>query len=137
MADKLKDKELERSILELNMMNNKLQEMEQQLQIIEKQIQEFQLTSIALQDLETTRLDNEVLSPIGQNIFVKSKLLDNNEVFVDIGSKIFAKKSIPEAQEIINKKFEDFVSVREKIVDQAQMLAQEMMGIQKDIQESQ
>ena len=137
MTDKSKDKELERSILELNLMNNKLQEMEQQLQIIEKQIQEFQLTSIALQDLETSKIDNEVLSPIGQNIFVKSKLLDNKEVFVDIGSKVFAKKSVPEAQEIINKKFEDFVSVREKIAEQAQMLAQEMMGIQKNIQESQ
>lgn len=137
MAEKSREKELEKSIFELNIMNAKLQEMEQQLQIIEKQINEFQMTSLALEDLETTEVNNELLSPIGQNIFVKSKLLDNKEVIIDLGSKVFAKKSIEEALEIVNKKFKDFVSIREKIAEQAQMLAQEMMTIQKNIQENQ
>lgn len=138
MAEKEKEKidekrELEKRIIELNLLNGQLQELEQQLQIIEKEISEFQLTDLALQELKETKQDTEMLASIGQNVFTKAKLQDNKEVFVDLGAKVFAKKTVEEAQDIIAKKIEEFVNVRNNVAGQLNLVAQRMLQIEKEI----
>lgn len=127
---------LEKNIVELNLMNNKLQEIEQQLQIIDKHLTELRSTSLALQELKKTKKNTEILAQIGQNIFVKAGLEDNNEVIIDIGARVFARKSINEAEEILDKRIEEFSQVKEKISEQAQLVLNAMVELEKKIQES-
>jgi prefoldin alpha subunit len=112
----------EKDMLQLNLFGSKLQEIEQQLQIISKHISELQLTSLALQELEETKQDTEMLAPIGQNIFVKAKIKETEKVMVDLGSKVFAEKSLEDAQKIINEKIDEFSQIKEHISEQAQAI---------------
>ncbi len=129
----MNQKEMEKAVMEFNLFGAKLQEMEQQLQTIEKFILELQNTGNSLEELKEAKADQETLSPIGQGIFVKSKLQDNKEVMVEIGAKVFAKKSIDEARGLLDKKALNFVALREKLVEQMEAIVHKMQKIEANL----
>ena len=116
----MEKEEFNQNMMQLNLFGSKLQEIEQQLQLIDKHISELQVTGLALQELGGTKKDTDMLAPIGQNIFVKAKIQNIDTVIVDLGSKVFAEKSLEEAKEIINQKIDEFSDIKEKIAEQAQ-----------------
>jgi prefoldin alpha subunit len=129
----MEKEDFEKNMLQLNMFGSKLQEIEQQLQIIDKHITELQLTTLALKELETTEQNTEMLAPIGQNIFVKAKIQETQKVMVDLGSKIFAEKSLEEAQGILNEKIDEFSTIKEKISEEAQKILNTINQIENDV----
>ncbi len=118
----MEKEDLEKNMMQLNVFGARLQEIEQQLQLINKHISELQLTSLALQELEETKQDTEMMAPIGQNIFVKAKVQETKKVMVDLGAKVFAEKTLEEAQKILNEKIEEFSQVKDQISEQAQVI---------------
>jgi prefoldin alpha subunit len=130
-------KEFEEKVVELNLFNARMQELEQQMQIIEKQISELHTTYIALKELEETNTDTEMFSSVGQNVFVKTKLRDNQEVCMDVGAKVFVKKTLQEAQDIITKKTDEFINIRENATKQIQFIAEQMLALENELRQEQ
>jgi len=124
---------MEKFVMEYNLYGAKLQEMEQQLQAIEKFIVEIQTTSNALDELKDAKINQESLSPIGQGIFVKTKLGDNKEVMVEIGTKVVANKSIDEAKTLLDKKIMDLINLRKNLADQIEVIVIKMQQIEAGI----
>jgi prefoldin alpha subunit len=133
----MNNKEMEKAVMEFNLFGAKLQEMEQQLQAIEKFVLELQTTSSSLTELKETDISQETLSPIGQGIFVKSKLQDNKEVMVEIGAKVFAKKSIDEARILLDKKAMNFMALRERLAEQMEAVVNKMQKIEASLVDEQ
>jgi len=129
----MNNKEMEKAVMEFNIFGAKLQEMEQQFQAIEKFVLELQTTSSSLGELKETNANQETLSPIGQGIFVKSKLQDNKEVMVEIGAKVFAKKSIDEARALLDKKVLNFMALRERLAEQMEAVVRKMQKIEASL----
>lgn len=129
----MEKEDFEKNMIQMNIFGSRLQEIEQQLQLIGKHIAEFQLTSLALQELEETKEDTEMLAPIGQNIFVKAKVKETNKVMVDIGSKIFAEKTLEETQKILDGKIEEFSQIKDQISEQAQEILNEIEKIERKV----
>jgi prefoldin alpha subunit len=129
----MNQKEMEKAVMEFNLFGAKLQEMEQQLQTIEKFILELQTTSKSLEELKEAKTDQETLAPIGQGIFVKSKLQDTKEVVVEIGAKVFAKKSIDESRALLDKKVLSFMALRERLVGQMEAVVHKMQKIEASL----
>ncbi|MCX6742149.1 MAG: prefoldin subunit alpha [Candidatus Pacearchaeota archaeon] len=130
-------KEFEEKVVELNLLNARMQELEQQMQIIEKQISELHTVYTALKELEETNTETEMLSSIGQNVFVKAKLQDNQEVCMDVGAKVFVKKTVQEAKDIITKKTDEFIDIRENATKQLQFIAEQMLTLENDLRKEQ
>ncbi len=133
----MNNKEMEKAVMEFNLFGAKLQEMEQQLQAIEKFVLELQTTSSSLNELKETGISQETLSPIGQGIFVKSKLQDNKEVMVEIGAKVFAKKSVDEARALLDKKAMNFMALRERVAEQMEAVVHKMQKIEASLVDEQ
>jgi len=130
-------KEFEEKVVELNLLNARMQELEQQMQIIEKQISELHTVYTALKELEETNTETEMLSSIGQNVFVKAKLQDNQEVCMDVGAKVFVKKTVQEAKDIITKKTDEFIDIRENATKQLQFIAEQMLTLENNLRKEQ
>lgn len=131
------NKNFEEKVVELNILNSRMQELEQQMQIIEKQISELHTTYSALKELEETNRETEMLSSMGQNVFVKSKLSDNQEVHMDVGAKVFVKKTVQEAKDIITNKTDEFVEMRENATKQLQFIAEQMLNLENELRQEQ
>lgn len=130
-------KEFEEKVVELNLLNSRMQELEQQMQIIEKQISELHTTYGALKEIEETPTETEMFASVGQNVFVKSKLTDNQEICMDVGSKVFVKKTVQEAKDIITKKTDEFIDIREKATRQIQFITEQMLHLENSLRKLQ
>jgi len=95
-------------MMKLGMFEQQIQQLQQQLEMVEKTIVELGSLSLGLEELKGKK-GKEILAPIGRGIFVEAKL-ESEELTVDIGGKNFVKKSISETRELIEeqlKKLED------------------------------
>ena len=96
MEDKEKQQEL---MFKFQMFEQQIQNINQQLQAVEKAILDMTSLKIGLDELKG-KTDSEIYAPIGKGIFAKAKLI-SEDLNVDIGGGNIVKKTIPETQEII------------------------------------
>ena len=127
------EKDQQELMFKFQMFEQQIQNIQQQLQAVEKAIVEMNSLSLGLDDLKGGK-NKEIMAPIGKGIFAKSKLL-SEELVVDIGGGNFVKKSIPDTQKIINsqiKKLEEARSELNKALEEInKQLTETMMAAQK------
>ncbi len=127
--------ELQQRILELNMLDAKFKEMQQQIQIVDQQLNELQILENNLNEIEKTKENSETLSQLGPGVFIKSSIKKNNEVFVDIGSKIIVKKNPEETKQLIKKRIEQVMNVRNIVMQEINNLVLNIQFLERQIQE--
>lgn len=128
--------EIEKKIIEFNAIDAKIKELDQNLALLEKQINELQLCNLALDEIKKMKKDTEMLSSISPGVFTKSKLLDNSEVIIDIGSKVLCKKKIEDAKKIIQTKLDQSIEVRDRLINELNILIQSITRLEKEIREN-
>ena len=97
--------------LELQMLNNQLRQIQQQMQSIEVQAQEMDKLSTALEEAKSIKKGQELLVPLGQGIFLRSKADNMEHVIISVGADVVLEKSFDEALEIVKKQQQELNSV--------------------------
>jgi prefoldin alpha subunit len=125
--------EIEKKIEEFNLLEMKLNEMGQQVELIEKQVNEFKSLEMAFDKFQAVGKKTDMFSMIGQDTFIQSELKDNTKILVNIGSKIFVKKTIKETKENIEKRIEKINAIylemekeSERILDRLKEIGEEI-----------
>ncbi|MEM4152947.1 MAG: prefoldin subunit alpha [Candidatus Pacearchaeota archaeon] len=126
------EEELQKKALQITALDNRLQELKQQLELLEKQINELQTTQIALEEIKKTEIGTEMLAPINPGVFVKATLKENKDVIIDIGSKIFCKKNIEEAKNFIQQKLEQSLDIYNKIAIEMDFVIENLASLEKE-----
>ena len=120
-------------IFRLGMFEQQIHQMHQQMEAVEKGINDLGSLNFGLDELRGS-LGKEILSPLGKGIFVKTRL-ESEDLTVDIGGKNFVKKDIPETKEIIERQIKKFVRVREDIGENMEKISKEMAKTLEEFQE--
>jgi len=110
--------EQEQRMLQAQFLEMKLKELEEQLMMIERQINELQVCSMAIDDLKNVKIDSEMLVPINPGVFIKARLANNEDIIINTGAKVFAKKNSKEAKDFIQEKLENAIEIHNKIMEQ-------------------
>lgn len=126
-------KELEQKILELNAFEFQLNELEQYHALVEKQITELKILENSLEKLKNIKTGTDMFSPLGQDVFLSSKLKENEKVLINIGSKIFVKKSIEEAKKGIQAKIENLEQVYKELTEKIEETISKLLQLEKEI----
>ena len=126
---------IEEKIIGINALDSRIKELEQNLALLEKQIAELQSCQLALDELKNIKKETEMFSSISPGVFVKSKLLDNSHVIIDVGAKVFCKKNINDAKEIIQPKLNSALEIYNKMIQEINILAQNIISLEKDIKD--
>lgn len=111
--------------LKLQMLDQQARQMDQQLQMLDQQMIELQMLKLNLEDLKKVNVKDEMLTPLGKNIFLKTSLL-SKDLFVEIGAKTLAKKSIDDTTSIIDKDLTKLIDTRRKIMQEFTEVAREI-----------
>lgn len=104
------EKEQQELFFKLSMFEQQIQNIQQQLQAVEKAILNMNTLILDLEELKGSE-GKEILSSIGRGIFAKTKLI-SEELIVDIGGKHLIKRNIPETQEIIKEQIKKLEEAR-------------------------
>lgn len=100
-------------LFKLSVLEQHTNQLQQQLEAVDKGIVELNSLNLDLNDLIGSE-GKEVLASVGKGIFVKTKLLSES-LIMDVGSGNFVKKSIPEAQNIIKEQIKKLTEVKEEL----------------------
>jgi len=129
--------ELQQKYMQFQMLQQQIEQASQQLEMLNQQLQELDISLEAVQDLEKTTLNNEVLASIAPGIFVKTNLKENQKLIVNVGANTAAEKTTAEVVKMLGEQKEQF----EKNVTQAdamlQMMSQQAMQLYQEFEKLQ
>jgi len=106
-----KNNEEQKAYLEFQILSQQINQLQHQINSINTSVMELKSLETTLDEIKKVKKDNNLLIPLGNNIFIKGKLENNNELIMGVGSKTLVKKELSEAKELI----EDQIKELEKI----------------------
>jgi len=127
-----RENEMQAKILEINVMENRLRQLEQSLNIIDQQIMEQQMLQLNINELKKVKKGQDMLFPLGRNLFVKGKLEDN-ELLINIGNGIVVKKEGEKAKDIVERQKLQLVGIREEIAREVERILNEISLIERSL----
>lgn len=100
-------------MFKLSMFEQQIQQLQQQLQAVEKGIVELDSLNLGLDEI-VGKEGKEIFASVGKGIFAKAKLI-SEELIVEIGNKTFVKKTIPETQKLVKEQIEKLEEVKKEL----------------------
>jgi prefoldin alpha subunit len=102
----------QRAMLEQQILQQRLMEMETQLNQIEQKKEELHMVVDSLNSLKGK--DNaEIMVPIGMGVLGKARLLDSNEFLVNIGSNVVVTKGAEETKQLVEAQIAELDKAKE------------------------
>lgn len=120
--------------MRLNLLEQRIQKIQEQLMMVEQQMAEISALSSSLDKIKGKK-DKEILAHIGKGIFLKSKIMNNDELIIDVGSKVFLKKSVEDGKKIVEKQVGELANVRDMLIAELSKARAEAEGIIMEIEE--
>jgi len=128
-------KKLEEKYYELQTLDKQIKQLQAHFQNLENQIIEFHLVKQGLNELNDTKLENELLVPISPGMFIKTALRNNTEVIVNVGANVAVKKTVNQAKDMMNLQTAEVKKVQTNILMDLQKLSERAVSLEKEINE--
>ncbi len=122
------DLEQQRTIMDLQMQEQRIKQLEAQINAIQKQAGEMQGITESLETIDKSEKENEVLLPIGRGIFVKNKITSKN-VLLNIGSGVVIEKNAKDTIKLVNEQ-------TRKLSQMSQEYQEEIINISRKIEQT-
>lgn len=101
--------DLQQKYLQLEMMQQQMEQLSQHIELLSQQKLELNNTIDAVKGLSRSRLNEEILAPIANGLFIKAELKDNQKLVVNVGSDVTVEKNIPEVVELLEEQKEKII----------------------------
>jgi len=125
MDKEQKEQQAQQELLyKLNMFDQHIKQLNQQLQLIEKNILDLNSLDSGMDEIKGS-VGKEILGQLGRGIFVKTKLI-SEELIVDVGNKTFVKKSITDTKKIIKEQIEKLQQIEKELKDKIKEINEEV-----------
>lgn len=111
-------------IYKLSIFEQQIQQMQEQIQAVERAVLEMNSLNIDLGELKGKE-GKEILAPVGKGIFAKAKLL-SEELIVGVGGGNMIKKSISETKEMIEKQVRKLEEVKNELNNNLEKVGKEV-----------
>jgi prefoldin alpha subunit len=100
----MNDQELQEKYVLYQILSQTLETLKQQVQLLENQKMDIQITKETLKDVGKLKGENEIMIPLGSGCYVNGKILDGNSFLVNIGSGVVITKDSKEMQAFLDAK---------------------------------
>jgi prefoldin alpha subunit len=124
MKEQTKEKQME-----LQMLDMQARQISEQLEKIDSSIMEIEYLKNSLGELKTFKEGVDVLAPVGNGIFAKAKLQENDRLLLNVGNNIVVEKSVSETQKLLSDRVAEIAEVREKMVLQLQKIEERLIEL--------
>jgi prefoldin alpha subunit len=131
-----KKEELQKKIIQFQILNTTLAALQEKAKIINQQKEELQKTKNAIEELKTIN-PNKALIPLGSGNFIYGRIDDTENIIVGVGAGVAIKKKRKEAIEILNLKLRELEVSMNDVTNQMQVLSQQLEKLQIEIEKLQ
>ena len=128
-------KDLQKKYVQLYLVREQLKAMAEEKSAIEARLNEFLVSVEAISKLEGVKAGEEIWSPLGSGIFVKSGIKDTENVLVSIGAGIVVKRPGKDALEILKTRLEELVNIDPQLTAEMERLRHQGDIMEKQLEE--
>jgi len=132
MAD-AKEKKAQELYMEFQMIDKRIKQLQQQLELLTSQLIELNVTSSMLDDFKKIESGKSIFVPLSSGIFAKASITDTSEVLVNVGANIAVKKDIPSTKKIIQNQIEEMKKVQHQMVDDLEKMTDRAANLERQL----
>ena len=122
--------------MQLQAIINQLNQLQEQFRVVNLQLAELDIIKNSVDELQDIEIGSEILAPISNGIFVKSKLQDNKNFIVNIGGGITVSKNQNQLREFLDKQSNEIKKVQTDLLTRIQSLNLQADYLKKEISNS-
>jgi prefoldin alpha subunit len=122
-----------REYVELEMVNQRLTELNQSLQMTEQQLEQVSIALAVMKELQSSKEGQELLVPIGGGVFFSVERSAISDIKVAVGAGIVVDKSNEDAQVFVQKQFDELQAYYQKLITTYDLTAQKAQQLQEEI----
>ncbi len=130
-----KEKEIQEKYMQFQYLQQQLDQISQHLEMLNQQNADLDISINAVAELGKTKIDNELLAPIADGIFLKGELKDNKKLIINVGMNTTVERTVPEVVKLLeNQKSQlqlrliEVEAVRQELASQTMKLYKEIEG---------
>src|SRR3989338_2465361 len=130
----MNDSHLKEKYMEYQFLMQQLQQLQQNISALEQHILDLNNLYENLSYLNQSKVESEVLMPLGSGIFLKGELKDNKSVIMNVGNNVCVEKNIDEAKNTINKQLEEVINVLEQLKEEINNTTEKLSVLQTEFE---
>jgi len=110
--------------LQFQMLQQQIEKITEHVELLNQQNAELDISKNAVSKIGETPVDNEILAPVANGIFIKAKLADNQKLVVNVGAETTVERSVKEVVVLLEEQHKELTN---KIIE-AETILQEMQS---------
>ncbi len=122
--------EFQQKAYEFEMYRQELANIQKQLQELSYRIQELDLVLNSLEAIKKNNGDEEIIVPIGQGVYIKTKIVDKKDILIDVGSNVIIEKDIDKAIEYVKERFDEISKYIDRLNKDAQYFTTKLQELE-------
>jgi prefoldin alpha subunit len=129
------DNELERLVVELQLLENALDTLQTRVGLVNASINELQQANATLEGLKTEQKGSTILVPLGGGAYMKATIEDEKRLIVGIGADVAAEKTVNATQEDVGSRILELEKARNALQQQVEQTYARMEAVQRRVRE--
>ncbi len=127
--DKIKEK-----YQQFQLIQQQLEQLTQHMQVLTQQNEELDISLNAMDEISQTQPNNEILAPIANGIFLKTKLEDNKKFVVNVGSNVTVERTVEEVKALLEQQQMEITAQISQVDTIMEQLSAQAMEIYQEVQ---
>ena len=129
-----KEEKIKEKYMLFQNIQQQLEQLTQHMQILTQQNEELNISINAMDEISQTQPNNEILAPIANGIFLKTKLQDNKKFVVNVGSNITVERTVEEVKALLEQQQMDITAQMAQVDTIMEQLSAQAMEIYQEVQ---
>lgn len=121
-------------IYRLQIMEQQLQQLQQQMQSVDKGIIELESLNIGMDEIPKSQ-ESEIFAQIGKGIYARAKII-SDELLVNIGENSFVNRSVSETKKMIQQQTQKLKEIKKELENNSELTNGEIMNMIQQYQDS-
>ena len=131
----IRNQKMEQQLYQFQYLREQRDILAQNLNIFNASLQEHMNTKVTLENLKTTKEEDEILIPIGSIAVMKSKVRDSQKVLLNVSQDILIEKDIDSAVEFIDRVINQLTEQIKLLNERLYQLEMTLQGMSQLIQQ--
>jgi prefoldin alpha subunit len=129
--------ELQQKYMQFQMIQQQLEELNKALESVQEQKAELEISLNAVKEIEKAHPNSDFLAPLANGVFIKGKISETQKLVVNVGSNVTVERTPEEVTKLLEKQQDEILQQSVEIQALLTELNSQMMGLYKELQESQ
>jgi prefoldin alpha subunit len=130
-----KKAELQQKLIVYQLMQKRLEELQQQAMLVERKFAELDITQNTISDIGKAKKDDEMFFPVGSGVYVKGKVHEQRDMMVEMGAGLVSVKNSKSAQDFLEDKKKEIEKSGKELEKELKTTAEKMNEIANELQQ--